>query len=218
MNGFYMSGSQVESYENIGIHFNNSETSVIMGGSIESPKAGAIGVDMDANTKSVIAICDFFNNAGGNFLSNGNIGHQFKTPQSGFVYPPGSRIRIDSDGTDFAHLRFFEQGVADVKLQVAASSDAIAITDSSDVEKFKYNVGAGVMDVFDASGYIRLQNGSELRFLQSGITTKDLVGAGSPEGVVTANSGSIYRNRSGGAGTTLYVKESGSGNTGWVAK
>ena len=44
------------------------------------------------------------------------------------------------------------------------------------------------------------------------------MGAGSPEGVVTAPVGSLYTNRSGGAITTLYVKESGVGNTGWIAK
>jgi len=43
-------------------------------------------------------------------------------------------------------------------------------------------------------------------------------GSGSPEGVVTAVVGSIYTRSDGGAGTTLYVKESGSGNTGWIAK
>lgn len=43
-------------------------------------------------------------------------------------------------------------------------------------------------------------------------------GAGSPEGVVTAEPGSAYLNSSGGTGTTLYAKETGSGNTGWVAK
>lgn len=43
-------------------------------------------------------------------------------------------------------------------------------------------------------------------------------GTGSPEGVVTAPVGSVYTNKSGGAGTTLYIKESGSGNTGWIAK
>lgn len=43
-------------------------------------------------------------------------------------------------------------------------------------------------------------------------------GTGSPEGVVTASVGSMYTNVAGGAGTTLYVKESGSGNTGWVSK
>jgi hypothetical protein len=42
--------------------------------------------------------------------------------------------------------------------------------------------------------------------------------AGTPEGSVTAPVGSLYTRTDGGAGTTLYVKESGSGNTGWVAK
>lgn len=46
----------------------------------------------------------------------------------------------------------------------------------------------------------------------------DLFGAGSPEGVVSAAVGSTYRRTDGGAGTCFYVKESGAGNTGWVAK
>lgn len=45
------------------------------------------------------------------------------------------------------------------------------------------------------------------------------IGAGSPEGVVTGDIGNIYLNTSGGAGTTLYVKESGTAtNVGWSAK
>lgn len=43
-------------------------------------------------------------------------------------------------------------------------------------------------------------------------------GAGSPEGVVTGDVGSLWTRTDGGAGTTLYVKETGAGNTGWVAK
>ena len=43
-------------------------------------------------------------------------------------------------------------------------------------------------------------------------------GAGSPEAAVTAPVGSLFIRTDGGANTTLYVKESGSGNTGWVAK
>jgi len=43
-------------------------------------------------------------------------------------------------------------------------------------------------------------------------------GAGSPENVVTANVGSLYIRSDGGASTALYVKESGSGSTGWAAK
>jgi hypothetical protein len=47
---------------------------------------------------------------------------------------------------------------------------------------------------------------------------RDTAGNGSPEGVVTANKGSTYRRFDGGAATCFYVKESGIGNTGWVAK
>ena len=43
-------------------------------------------------------------------------------------------------------------------------------------------------------------------------------GAGSPEAVVAAEVGSLYRRLDGGASTTLYVKESGSGSSGWVPK
>lgn len=45
-----------------------------------------------------------------------------------------------------------------------------------------------------------------------------VIGTGSPQGVVAAPAGSIYLNTSGGASTTIWVKESGTGNTGWVAK
>ena len=44
------------------------------------------------------------------------------------------------------------------------------------------------------------------------------VGSASPEGAVTASPGSIYMCTAGGAATSFYVKESGTGNTGWVAK
>lgn len=43
-------------------------------------------------------------------------------------------------------------------------------------------------------------------------------GTGTPEGAVTAPVGSIFSRTDGGASTTFYVKESGAGNTGWVAK
>ena len=43
-------------------------------------------------------------------------------------------------------------------------------------------------------------------------------GTGSPESVVTAPVGSFYSRLDGGAGTSWYVKESGTGNTGWIAK
>lgn len=57
---------------------------------------------------------------------------------------------------------------------------------------------------------MRLANSGAIEFSSNNI--------GSPEGVVTAPVGSIYLRADGGANTTLYVKQSGTGNTGWVAK
>jgi hypothetical protein len=45
-----------------------------------------------------------------------------------------------------------------------------------------------------------------------------LKGSGTPEGAVTATIGTSFLRTDGGAGTTFYIKESGTGNTGWVAK
>ncbi len=42
-------------------------------------------------------------------------------------------------------------------------------------------------------------------------------GYDAPEGVITATVGSTFRRRDGAAGTVYYVKETGTGNTGWIA-
>lgn len=52
--------------------------------------------------------------------------------------------------------------------------------------------------------------------LPGGITWTS--GSGSPEGVVTAPIGSLYSRSDGGLLTSFYVKQSGTGNTGWAAK
>ncbi len=60
----------------------------------------------------------------------------------------------------------------------------------------------------------RLAALADLEFLKQLVRT----GTGSPEGVVTAPVRTIYLRDDGGASTTLYVKTSGSSNTGWTAK
>jgi hypothetical protein len=55
-------------------------------------------------------------------------------------------------------------------------------------------------------------------FGRSGTEARIEYGNNSPEGAVTANVGSLFLRLNGGAGTTLYIKESGTGtNTGWRA-
>jgi len=70
-------------------------------------------------------------------------------------------------------------------------------------------VSAGIVKLSDGStGFGRLSFGTDVH---------DLAGSGSPEGVVTANIGSIYRRTNGGQNIAVYVKTSGTGNTGWEA-
>lgn len=61
----------------------------------------------------------------------------------------------------------------------------------------------------------RLANDSDFTAIQS---LYERFGSGTPEGVVTAPVGAVYHRTDGGTGTSFYVKESGTGNTGWVAK
>lgn len=47
---------------------------------------------------------------------------------------------------------------------------------------------------------------------------KFVKGYGTPENNIAAGVGSVYLREDGGASATLYIKESGTGDTGWVAK
>ena len=71
------------------------------------------------------------------------------------------------------------------------------------------NTAAGGLVLDSVNGIMRLD-------FTGGVGLR--TGAGSPEGVIAAATGSIYMRTDGGAGSTLYVKESGASNTGWVAK
>jgi hypothetical protein len=71
-------------------------------------------------------------------------------------------------------------------------------------------------DVTVSTGNLVIGTAGKGVTLPGGITWTS--GSGSPEGVVTAPIGSLYSRSDGGLLTSLYVKESGSGNTGWVGK
>lgn len=67
-----------------------------------------------------------------------------------------------------------------------------------------------------SGGKVVIEGGAALAHGVSGPVWRS--GAGSPEGVVAAPVGSLYSRTDGGAGTSFYVKQSGTGNTGWAAK
>jgi hypothetical protein len=53
---------------------------------------------------------------------------------------------------------------------------------------------------------------------QNGLSPGQFICVGTPEAMIPAAKGSIALRRDGGAATSFYVKETGSANTGWVAK
>ena len=73
-------------------------------------------------------------------------------------------------------------------------------------------LGQGILSLTDAGAtngitQLRFGRGSDIGIFN---------GTGSPEGVVTAPAGSIYLNRAGGILTSIFVKQTGTGNTNWV--
>lgn len=52
--------------------------------------------------------------------------------------------------------------------------------------------------------------------INNNVGKAELEGSGSPEGVITAEPRALYMDTAGTAGSILYIKQSGTGNTGWV--
>ncbi len=95
-------------------------------------------------------------------------------------------------GSDFNIRRFNDAGTS--------LGDVLSLTRASGLATFSDDVSIG--------GNIEMGSGGPI------IAT----GTGSPESSIAAGVGSIYLRTDGGAGTSMYVKESGTGGAGWVAK
>lgn len=90
---------------------------------------------------------------------------------------------------------------------------------------FTSNANLGIGNTVAVSGTWSIYNVSTRDNLMGGkiimgTTTgpQIITGTGTPEGAVTAPIGSMFMRSDGGAATSLYIKESGTGNTGWVGK
>jgi hypothetical protein len=132
-----------------------------------------------------------------------------------------------------------EWWIDDDMLRVKRSGGATAIAWQSDSDTFprgelgtfgwKIGSGTSATDLSirrGSSTQVRIRDAGDtadrdlrLRALELGASGPTIsAGSGTPEGAVTAPVGSHFHRTDGGAGTSFYVKESGSGNTGWVAK
>lgn len=94
---------------------------------------------------------------------------------------------------------------------------------SGDMSYFGEATGTNGRWYLAAESFPRMQLDLYTKFLNFGTGTAAPTsgihwGTGTPEGAVTATVGSIFLRLDGGTSTALYVKETGTGNTGWVAK
>jgi hypothetical protein len=138
-----------------------------------------------------------------------------------------------ADGDTLGNLRWSGNDSAGNKVtfaQIVADATTVATgTHDGDLLFYSTQNAAAVLQLRMGDGLstgsaprgqntISAQGGTGSLFFGLGTLRGIYGGAGTPEGVVTAERGSLYLNQSGGANTTLYIKESGTGNTGWVAK
>ena len=116
------------------------------------------------------------------------------------------------------NVKFYTAGFAG-RTQLAGQTDAkLDILDSAGAVGAKLDVST--------DGRLAIRNRADsaygdiaaARHYVGGVSLFISSGSGSPESVVTAPVGSIYMRTDGGAGTSIYIKETGAGNTGWVAK
>lgn len=86
-------------------------------------------------------------------------------------------------------------------------SSAISVNTFAEAQLERYVDG-------NPNGIIRIEGQGKYNF----DNFKFYFGEGAPEGSVNAPQGSLYLRTDGSTSTTLYVKTSGTGNTGWTAK
>lgn len=116
-------------------------------------------------------------------------------------------LLVDSEGRVLQLLASDHNGVAAIGTR---SNDPLTLC-TDDTTRVTILTGGGRV-VLNAGGA-----DAGLAFLTE-TGPRDMAGTGPPEGAVSAPVGSTWRRSDGGAGTSFYVKESGTGTTGWVGK
>jgi hypothetical protein len=91
------------------------------------------------------------------------------------------------------------------------SSGDYVLPDSLGGASLRSNNNADVQLHAGGTGHLRIVSDVEAT------GAMELIGRNSPQGAVTAPPGSTFRNLNGGVGSSFYVKQTGTGNTGWAA-
>ena len=79
-----------------------------------------------------------------------------------------------------------------------------------------YVIRADAGSTVYSSGNVIANFSADWNYVNGGVSVIDHLGSGVPDAVISASIGSMWRRTDGGADSTLYVKESGTGTTGWA--
>ena len=141
----------------------------------------------------------------GNASNGRGVGIELQTPNDSNTSRSSARVEAEQETTNNDYLQFAlnKAGVMTDLLRLSALQQALLPLIDGNIL-----LGSGALQ-FGRSFF------SEI-VVNKGPTVRS--GAGSPEGNITAPVGSLYLRTDGGAGTSLYVKQSGTGSTGWAGK
>jgi hypothetical protein len=134
----------------------------------------------------------------------------------GSTLPSAGGVRLDNNTGIYSRTT----GGTDVSIAYVDTSGNATFGDSAQKTRI-HSSTAGALEIWQ-SGVRRFYFSGTNFVIEAGNlylgATQFITGIGSPESVVTAPVGSIFLRTDGGVSTTLYVKTSGAGNTGWTAK
>lgn len=167
---------------------------------------GAAGDTLSINQRSLTPRTYYQDYKTGNLAVNGEVSLN------------GTRLRFGYGAatTNTRTLEFFVNGGTTSTATINAYGTSLGYYATSHVFGGNISFDASATRNIGASNNLALASYVTKRMYTA--TVGDFYGAGSPEGVLTAAVGSTYRRTDGGAATSFYVKETGTGNTGWVAK
>lgn len=167
--------------------------------------------NMIMGNRAVTLSSGYVDNGAGNYLL------QYRSDLENTGWTSGKLVNIlNAAAAGLAKLNFYaDTGIGNVAYfearQTGATGGSLRIATKRDG-----NTPVARLE-FDEIGNVWSTSNSTIK-LGSATGPGLYTGTGTPEGVVTAVVGSLYTNISGGVSTTLYVKTSGVGNTGWTAK
>jgi hypothetical protein len=208
-----------------GIVFEDSDACNVTGGYVEAFAAnvGSFGIRLTncaGITVTGLALDQTSGDATANYairLAGTTSGCSIINPQFGGSWNDSTRLLFNNAsgkntflGNGYTNVFALGQSGVSLTTEGAFVSQLSNTTTSASVtfpsyKNFRGNEGLLMSTVVDAGS--GASNYSSIFF-----------GTGSPEGVYSAETGSIFMRKGGGANTSFYVKEAGTGNTGWVAK